>query len=74
MEPCGYQSRNVSHIYKQISADLLRNIGKQIKTDLTRISGSPCHDQLRLTFPRNRPDLVIIKKSILIDIIWYKMI
>ncbi len=74
MKPCRDQSGNMRHIYEQICPNLFCDIRKYIKTYLPWVGRRACDDHLRLTFPGNPSDLVIIQESLIIYIIWHKMI
>ncbi len=74
VQACGNQTGDMRHIHEQIGSCFFCNIGKDIKPDLPGIRRGPCNNHLRLTLLRLSSDLVIIQKSFVIYIIWYKVI
>ena len=69
-----HKSCNVCHIYKQICPDLLCDIFKDIKPDLSWICRCACNDHLWFAFLCGLTDLIIIQISVVVHIVWYEMI
>ena len=60
MDAAGDQTRDMGHIYHQVSADLVGDLTETLEVNDTRISGRAADDHLRLAFLRGLKHLIIV--------------
>ena len=66
MLSCCNKTSDMSHIYHEVSANLICNLAETLEINRSRISTCTCNDQLRLCLHCDLFELVIVDKSVVI--------
>ena len=74
VQSCGDQARNVRHVDKQVSADLVGDLGEFIKADLARVSGSARNDHLRFMLKGQFTNLVVVDALAVVQAVWDEVV
>ena len=73
MQPCGYQSCDVRHIYHKHRIHFICDLTEFLKVNGTCICRCTCNNHLWLAFQCNLSYFIIVNKSLIVDSIRYHM-